>query len=653
KIGQGVGVVAGEVTRLTDALTDIADKLNHPEKVVGSLGNYAIRRTGQYVLNSDVGGMTDAAGDTLSRLDAALFGGDKPAPVAKVIQSAPPVADSRRWGAFSDLVASLDGKDNGLPAFGPTLLAGISTAGRLNDLTRDQVDKLTEISGAGRGAFASSGEVTGRLQEQFLKAIDAFDNGLAEGERRLKAATDPQEAAQLRGLIQSTNDVRSKLISAYNTAGQTAADSLTESARDFRRGLADELANLPLAGPAAIAAASGRNAQIDAAMRKLEAIGVHGATTELSSWSVFQRQNFATSVSTRGLEDLQNQARTGTIAVGATPAQIDIAAAARPDDRVIQQRQADLIQNQQLPTQAALLNDANAALGAHPSDPLAIRDAAKAAEQYAALASRLKDLRDSAGEIAPAFRQFTDAARSSLEDGLGQAISRLIDGTGSLRDAFSSMAQSIVQEWSRMQAHLLVQGLIGDAGKQQSSGQSGGLGGLIGGILSAFAGGAASGAGGGTATAAMADGGILSRATLTLAGEAGPEAFVPLRGGRIPIGMSKSGEFFAHLPKGRTIPAQLHGVRAMADGGVVGSAWAGAYRGPTHITSDGGMFQPGLRSPDPALIAAKNGGNIYVIADMQQAVKLGFIRHKDTLVDILSADAAKGGKTARTFRGLR
>jgi len=78
-------------------------------------------------------------------------------------------------------------------------------------------------------------------------------------------------------------------------------------------------------------------------------------------------------------------------------------------------------------------------------------------------------------------------------------------------------------------------------------------------------------------------GAVLRGPTMLLAGEAGPEAVIPLRHGGIPVALDAAGRPGARLPSGATIP--LMPMPRLADGGVIGGSalpptWSGAATSP-------------------------------------------------------------------------
>jgi phage-related minor tail protein len=106
---------------------------------------------------------------------------------------------------------------------------------------------------------------------------------------------------------------------------------------------------------------------------------------------------------------------------------------------------------------------------------------------------------------------------NKLED----SIIGVMDGTKSLKDAFSDMAQSILSDLIRMQ---IQESITGPLSGFLSKGLSSLFGGGGGGFASGFAGAPALG---------FADGGVTSSRRPYLVGERGPEMFVPNMTGRV------------------------------------------------------------------------------------------------------------------------
>lgn len=152
-------------------------------------------------------------------------------------------------------------------------------------------------------------------------------------------------------------------------------------------------------------------------------------------------------------------------------------------------------------------------------------------EEFQAVAERLRDL------IAlEEMRQVVNETFDAVRRGIGEMVTGVLRGTQTMEEAFRRMGQNI--------ALSLVESIINRALKkvqeeivntimlsQSASGGGGIIASILGGIMGLF------GGGGGVPTAAEGNvggaafvqhGGILTRPTLMVGGEAGPEAVVPL-----------------------------------------------------------------------------------------------------------------------------
>ena len=112
-------------------------------------------------------------------------------------------------------------------------------------------------------------------------------------------------------------------------------------------------------------------------------------------------------------------------------------------------------------------------------------------------------------------------------ENMGDAIKNIFTG---MADAFTSAISKMISDW------ILFGSITGKTGGTSFFGTSkSGLGGIIGGIASIFGlkeGGIISGW---KPISAMQEGGIIKNPTFAIIGEAGPEAVVPLKSGKIPI----------------------------------------------------------------------------------------------------------------------
>jgi tape measure domain-containing protein len=172
---------------------------------------------------------------------------------------------------------------------------------------------------------------------------------------------------------------------------------------------------------------------------------------------------------------------------------------------------------------------------------------------------RRGELRQALGELGEtenAIISLSESVENGFSNGFSSAVTNIVSGTGTIKDAIANMLQSIAQEFLNYAAKILakqaVLGILGLFGRG-IGGIGGGIGG--GGLASAFSGGSNFSAGFGMAGSLLANGGafsngirpfasggVVDRPTLFkfanggamqtgLMGEAGPEAILPLRRG--------------------------------------------------------------------------------------------------------------------------
>jgi hypothetical protein len=266
------------------------------------------------------------------------------------------------------------------------------------------------------------------------------------------------------------------------------------------------------------------------------------------------------------LADIERAKTMGFVNKSMRASGISAAYGGRLDDRQALEAQLGAYQDA-LAAQGGILSKAQSAYAANPLDKQNLQTLDQATLKYAELNAKVKETKFALNDAAKAWMEFGVSLRSSIESGLGDAIYNLITQTGSLSDAFKSMAMSIIRSFSDMQAKLIMQQLFGNLLQPQSNGTAGtGTGGALnnGGFLSGLA-----GAIGGLFTG-YASGGVIDSPTYVVGERRDrvPEAVTPMLGpGRtIPLGLDGGG-FHARLPGGRRIPATL-----MADGGIMGGA---------------------------------------------------------------------------------
>lgn len=172
---------------------------------------------------------------------------------------------------------------------------------------------------------------------------------------------------------------------------------------------------------------------------------------------------------------------------------------------------------------------------------------------------RRGELRQALGELGEAENaivSLSDSVENGLSNGFSQAVTNIVSGTGTIKDAIANMLQSIAQEFLNYAAKILakqaVLGILGLFGR----GLGGAVGGGAGGFASVFAGSSDFSAGFGMTGSLLnangnafangirpfSSGGVVDRPTLFrfanggamstgVMGEAGPEAILPLRRG--------------------------------------------------------------------------------------------------------------------------
>jgi lambda family phage tail tape measure protein len=133
------------------------------------------------------------------------------------------------------------------------------------------------------------------------------------------------------------------------------------------------------------------------------------------------------------------------------------------------------------------------------------------------------------------------AAQSLVVNGLDRltdGLASVIDGTKSGKEAFKDFARSMLSSLAQIISKLLIMRALQGLGSALGLGGTG-LGDALG-LTTKAEGGVIRGRM--LAMRKFADGGVANRPTLGLFGEAGAEAFVPLRGGKIPVALTNRGQ---------------------------------------------------------------------------------------------------------------
>lgn len=151
----------------------------------------------------------------------------------------------------------------------------------------------------------------------------------------------------------------------------------------------------------------------------------------------------------------------------------------------------------------------------------------------------LTDIKAEYNDLNQRAYESTRRLAQGLEDNFADAFQSVLDGSEDLGAAvnnlFRGLVSDLTQEAARQVSKSLV-GLIFGAGDRGMTTDGAGFSGssLMSSarFLSAYS---------NAPMRALADGGVLYRPTLAVAGENGPEAFVPLRGGKIPVSVNGAG----------------------------------------------------------------------------------------------------------------
>lgn len=154
-------------------------------------------------------------------------------------------------------------------------------------------------------------------------------------------------------------------------------------------------------------------------------------------------------------------------------------------------------------------------------------------------ARALADIKAEYNDLNQRAYESTRRLAQGLEDNFADAFQSVLDGSEDLGAAvnnlFRGLVSDLTQEAARQVSKSLV-GLIFGAGDRGMTTDGAGFSGssLMSSarFLSAYS---------NAPMRALADGGVLYRPTLAVAGENGPEAFVPLRGGKIPVSVNGAG----------------------------------------------------------------------------------------------------------------
>lgn len=334
------------------------------------------------------------------------------------------------------------------------------------------------------------------------------------------------------------------------------------------------------------------------------------------SWSLHARQKFLDDSVELSRQRAESSAKTGLITAESTPQSImDNIFAHAPGFAASEAQRNGQLQRAlqgQLQLQQGIYSQAAAQVGATDGkDFEALMAFEKAREKIAEISAALREVGYNLNYVEKGFVEFGRKVEESLQSSLGDAIYRLISGTGKFRDVLISFAADVQKAFSQMLANNLLRSILGE-NASAAGGQGvftsfltrlfGGGGGSAGGaaasspepvvtnLASEFAAQGAVWKGGFTPIAAFASGGVVNRPVLGIVGE-GPapaEAMVP-------------------LPDGKHIPVQMKG---------------GSGEAP----------------------------RIYVVANYAQAIQQGLRQNRDIIVDVVSGNVKQNGKLAKAMR---
>jgi len=156
-------------------------------------------------------------------------------------------------------------------------------------------------------------------------------------------------------------------------------------------------------------------------------------------------------------------------------------------------------------------------------------------------------LMEKSREIDGSFQSFGETLSSSWSSHWSAMIKGTESGSEALKGIFADMADHFVSLVTKMVAEwLFFETLTGEGGGKSFLGKGSGLGGLFHSVVGLFREGGII-PGGFTPAHAFQHGGLITKPTLGVIGEAGPEAVVPLKSGRIPIEGGKGNQTFINM----------------------------------------------------------------------------------------------------------
>lgn len=525
----------------------------------------------------------------------------------------------------TSLVRKLIAREYQSPNFGALLQAARSGSGPIGELAeRDQspLERFREVSDIfgkikiGKDDVVSFGQLLKRIDEQFIESKTVLERAIGEGDQQLLGGDDQD----LRAGVAELRKQRERLIEDYRVASAAIAQDKLEAVRDFGAVLGDSIRDLPPEARVEVQRAI-RDGLTSQARQFVEIFGEPQGG---------MKKNFGTGA--MSLEELR-QTYSGDLQTRVEA----LAAAGRHGDILTLPTNASFEQIRELkaltPTQgqSQLLSYYNGEATANARELLAragkefqdtpdevsLANLRAAQTEVAELSSKILQLQQSLPGLRRDMAEMSVGIRESLESNLGQAFYDLASGVGNLKDVLRSFAQDVLKIWSDLSAKNAIAGLLGGFGQQtggvtQTNFSGGLLDGIGTGIRNYFTGGTPSMASSMPVQASVldvprfAEGGIVNRATVAMAGEAGPEAFIPLKHGRVPVSIVGA----PRVQGGSYVPS--------------GSAAGG---------------QTVVQAPAPEV-------KVFVFSDPDEIYRRGFNKHRDVLINTVN-HAVQQGKIGR------
>lgn len=416
---------------------------------------------------------------------------------------------------------------------------GISTE-KLADIFKDTQDKVGDFIQTGAGPladfFENIGPKVGVTAQQFAKlsGADALQlyvsslekANLTQSELTFYLEAIASDSALLLPLLQNNGDAFNQLAEEARNLGVILDRDAIKQAREFEANLSRMSA---LAGTAGKSIANQLIPSLNSLAETILAINKvskeEGDGFLMTLWKMTELSKlFGSTTEQKVIEALKQQraatqATTEALKVNNTATRTNIQTKKEEELMLerIKERNAELVQVYNA-TRAPVdkLNDSLQQLNRLYADNLISMDqlmtgTMKANEEYEATVDKISRSKTGVEEYAEATknlnRQLDDVAVSGLRN-LEDALLGVMTGTMSVKDAFKSMAISIIQDLIRIQIQRSITGPLADA------------------LGSMFSGGSAPATG-------KAIGGAVSAGSPYVVGERGPEMFIPNSSGTV------------------------------------------------------------------------------------------------------------------------